>query len=106
MRDITIGKSRKLVNIVNYSIGLHTGPILSTNVFKDDLNERERERKRGTVRGEKTEMEKKEGSRRQSKKEGDDGRIQRHLGRRRKNCLLYTSPSPRDGLLSRMPSSA
>ena len=27
----------------------------------------------------------------------DDGSI---------NCLLYTSPSPRDGLLSRMPSSA
>ena len=26
-----------------------------------------------------------------------------HLGR---DCLLYTSPSPRDGLLSRMPSSA
>ena len=25
---------------------------------------------------------------------------------RRKACLLYTSPSPRDGLLSRMPSSA
>ena len=25
---------------------------------------------------------------------------------RDKNCLLYTSPSPRDGLLSRMPSSA
>ena len=24
----------------------------------------------------------------------------------RRNCLLYTSPSPRDGLLSRMPSSA
>ena len=24
---------------------------------------------------------------------------------RDKNCLLYTSPSPRDGLLSRMPSS-
>ena len=24
----------------------------------------------------------------------------------RKLCLLYTSPSPRDGLLSRMPSSA
>ena len=24
----------------------------------------------------------------------------------RHNCLLYTSPSPRDGLLSRMPSSA
>ena len=24
----------------------------------------------------------------------------------RKFCLLYTSPSPRDGLLSRMPSSA
>ena len=22
------------------------------------------------------------------------------------NCLLYTSPSPRDGILSRMPSSA
>ena len=26
--------------------------------------------------------------------------------RRPKSCLLYTSPSPRDGLLSRMPSSA
>ena len=25
---------------------------------------------------------------------------------KRKICLLYTSPSPRDGLLSRMPSSA
>ena len=25
---------------------------------------------------------------------------------RPKGCLLYTSPSPRDGLLSRMPSSA
>ena len=25
---------------------------------------------------------------------------------REKICLLYTSPSPRDGLLSRMPSSA
>ena len=24
----------------------------------------------------------------------------------RKHCLLYTSPTPRDGLLSRMPSSA
>ena len=28
------------------------------------------------------------------------------IGRRLKACLLYTSPSPRDGLLSRMPSSA
>ena len=27
-------------------------------------------------------------------------------GRNPKTCLLYTSPSPRDGLLSRMPSSA
>ena len=27
-------------------------------------------------------------------------------GERENNCLLYTSPSPRDGLLSRMPSSA
>ena len=26
--------------------------------------------------------------------------------RRYNDCLLYTSPSPRDGLLSRMPSSA
>ena len=24
----------------------------------------------------------------------------------KRSCLLYTSPSPRDGLLSRMPSSA
>ena len=27
-------------------------------------------------------------------------------GKKKKTCLLYTSPSPRDGLLSRMPSSA
>ena len=27
-------------------------------------------------------------------------------GLRSESCLLYTSPSPRDGLLSRMPSSA
>ena len=30
----------------------------------------------------------------------------RHIGGGHKHCLLYTSPSPRDGLLSRMPSSA
>ena len=28
------------------------------------------------------------------------------FGERERTCLLYTSPSPRDGLLSRMPSSA
>ena len=28
------------------------------------------------------------------------------LGGTLESCLLYTSPSPRDGLLSRMPSSA
>ena len=28
------------------------------------------------------------------------------IGRTAISCLLYTSPSPRDGLLSRMPSSA
>ena len=30
----------------------------------------------------------------------------RDLARLSEGCLLYTSPSPRDGLLSRMPSSA
>ena len=30
----------------------------------------------------------------------------RNSGTQSKTCLLYTSPSPRDGLLSRMPSSA
>ena len=29
-----------------------------------------------------------------------------YIGYRVYSCLLYTSPSPRDGLLSRMPSSA
>ena len=29
-----------------------------------------------------------------------------HIGNQYSTCLLYTSPSPRDGLLSRMPSSA
>ena len=33
-------------------------------------------------------------------------KIVRSPGERAKVCLLYTSPSPRDGLLSRMPSSA
>ena len=28
------------------------------------------------------------------------------IGSEKNHCLLYTSPSPRDGLLSRMPSSA
>ena len=30
----------------------------------------------------------------------------KRTGAQVKGCLLYTSPSPRDGLLSRMPSSA
>ena len=29
-----------------------------------------------------------------------------HAEKMARGCLLYTSPSPRDGLLSRMPSSA
>ena len=37
-------------------------------------------------------------------------RVEKHLDNRTTRqthpCLLYTSPSPRDGLLSRMPSSA
>ena len=32
--------------------------------------------------------------------------VLRSVGSQAKDCLLYTSPSPRDGLLSRMPSSA
>ena len=34
--------------------------------------------------------------------DNDSPKLQRTFG----SCLLYTSPSPRDGLLSRMPSSA
>ena len=34
------------------------------------------------------------------------GRLGRKLGKRSKDCLLYTSPSPRDVEESRMPSSA
>ena len=34
------------------------------------------------------------------------GAVAAHPGGRITICLLYTSPSPRDGLLSRMPSSA
>ena len=33
-------------------------------------------------------------------------RDEEELEQLKKDCLLYTSPSPRDGLLSRMPSSA
>ena len=32
--------------------------------------------------------------------------ISENRGNKVRDCLLYTSPSPRDGLLSRMPSSA
>ena len=40
-------------------------------------------------------------------KPGDDDVLQKVLTDfQGKSCLLYTSPSPRDGLLSRMPSSA
>ena len=35
-----------------------------------------------------------------------DGLLRKGWLERREDCLLYTSPSPRDGLLSRMPSSA
>ena len=34
------------------------------------------------------------------------GRLHELIREQTKCCLLYTSPSPRDGLLSRMPSSA
>ena len=37
---------------------------------------------------------------------GGTGRFQFNAGPGASACLLYTSPSPRDGLLSRMPSSA
>src|SRR5680860_553376 len=37
--------------------------------------------------------------------QGEDNRDCSEAGRRQ-TCLLYTSPSPRDGVLSRMPSSA
>ena len=32
--------------------------------------------------------------------------VKQWRGVKQRSCLLYTSPSPRDGLLSRMPSSA
>ena len=38
--------------------------------------------------------------------EGEKWITDNYLGHWVSNCLLYTSPSPRDGLLSRMPSSA
>ena len=46
-----------------------------------------------------------------AKAEREARRLERQEARNKKNknakgCLLYTSPSPRDGLLSRMPSSA
>ena len=36
----------------------------------------------------------------------NDGFAHMFIGPKANSCLLYTSPSPRDGLLSRMPSSA
>ena len=37
---------------------------------------------------------------------GTDASLTANLLKLSNSCLLYTSPSPRDGLLSRMPSSA
>ena len=39
-----------------------------------------------------------------TKRSGKQGRL--YYGTQVKNCLLYTSPSPRDWTISRMPSSA
>ena len=36
----------------------------------------------------------------------ENNQINTSISSQEKVCLLYTSPSPRDGLLSRMPSSA
>ena len=38
--------------------------------------------------------------------ENNKSAVKKILERKNRDCLLYTSPSPRDGLLSRMPSSA
>ena len=38
--------------------------------------------------------------------ENDKQELEKILNDQTSDCLLYTSPSPRDGLLSRMPSSA
>ena len=42
----------------------------------------------------------------EKKPEWQDKKELEKLMERHEDCLLYTSPSPRDGLLSRMPSSA
>ena len=69
----------------------------------------------GEARGESGEMRQRGGERGQagSQKDGaarrDEGNAPPsapHSGSEEGGCLLYTSPSPRDGLLSRMPSSA
>ena len=41
-----------------------------------------------------------------SKKKREDTKKGKQHSKQPKNCLLYTSPSPRDGQISRMPSSA
>ena len=51
----------------------------------------------------------KKGGRVKKKKQGYKDRKDESIAMRikkKRTCLLYTSPSPRDGLLSRMPSSA
>ena len=40
------------------------------------------------------------------KRSDEDTYVKTNIGTNDNACLLYTSPSPRDGLLSRMPSSA
>ena len=60
---------------------------------------------------EELERKKSEGERAQddAEKVAEEGTSQKSLAERKtekSDCLLYTSPSPRDGLLSRMPSSA
>ena len=94
-------------------LGMFYQNLMSNNTAMgaDDLEKTENAKKSGKESLEKPKIKKR--SKSSSKSEEDKDKESSHQTFKkstkrsyRKVCLLYTSPSPRDGLLSRMPSSA
>ena len=89
-KEITIGKAQKLVDewIKKYGVR-YFNELTNMAILTEEVGEVARI------------MARRYGE--QSEKKSDE---KANLSDELADCLLYTSPSPRDGLLSRMPSSA
>ena len=91
--------------------GLEGEKLLEFVQKQQKLDEEKEEKRQKLEEERRREEEEKEEERRQLEEEKEEKRRQleeekEEKRRQLEDCLLYTSPSPRDGLLSRMPSSA